>query len=315
MEEKRDYKRNPPRIFIAVGHGGSDPGAVNQKLKLRESDCNMAVAVLLQSELERHGIRVGMSRTGDEEDRLKDEIAECNAYAPDFALAIHTNASANGSGSGFEVYYQLQPWVNSQLSLRMANLLNRNVANQLGVKTRGVKTRNDLGWLKQVQAPCVLVENFFIDGPLVEWYRDPAQLARLCRAYVLAILEFYGITYRPNQLFQVKLHKILDDLTTAKVYSCSAMLVDGSYYVNLRQFARLAGLEVYFDAERGNILLYPPEYYAESDFQSGLLKLSDFSSRTEQILAGISVEEGRQYRFDEYDYDEESGKLEQALCL
>ena len=30
----RNYNRNPLRIFIGVGHGGTDPGAVNHKLGL-----------------------------------------------------------------------------------------------------------------------------------------------------------------------------------------------------------------------------------------------------------------------------------------
>ena len=89
---KRDYIKQPPRIFIAVGHGGPDPGSVHGAL--READCNLAMAMQLRADLMRHGVQVKLSRYGDEEDRLQGEIAECNQYAPDFALALAEAAAA-----------------------------------------------------------------------------------------------------------------------------------------------------------------------------------------------------------------------------
>lgn len=60
------------RVFIGVGHGGSDPGAVAAGIK--ESEANLQMALGLKVELERHGVTVGISRTRDEEDRLAEEI-------------------------------------------------------------------------------------------------------------------------------------------------------------------------------------------------------------------------------------------------
>lgn len=67
------------RVFIGVGHGGSDPGAVAAGIK--ESEANLQMALGLKVELERHGVTVGISRTRDEEDRLAEEIREANASA------------------------------------------------------------------------------------------------------------------------------------------------------------------------------------------------------------------------------------------
>ena len=90
------------KVFLGVGHGGSDPGA--QGGGLDEADINLGIAVACQAELVRHGVQVSMSRTRDENDPLTEEIQECNDYDPDLAVDIHTNA---GGGTGFEVYHTL----------------------------------------------------------------------------------------------------------------------------------------------------------------------------------------------------------------
>ena len=298
----RNYNKEPLRIFIGVGHGGRDPGAVNEAFGLTEAAVNLSIAMLMQKDLRRHGVQVKLSRYTDEEDRLKEEIAECNAYAPDFAVEVHTNA---GGGSGFEVYHQLEPWANSKISLQMATLFNASVAKYAGVKTRGLKTNSNLGWLKEITAPCILVENFFIDGPKAAWYCEPVQLEKLARAYTRAILEFYGIPWQNDGLVTLRYQMINEDLTTARTYGCQAVLVNGSYYVNLRQLARSFGMAVYYEERTRKVLLYPPEYYTESEFQQGLLKISDLETPVEKVMAGISIDEAESWYFDEY--NEEDG--------
>lgn len=282
----RNYNRNPLRIFIGVGHGGADPGAVNHKLGLTEAGINLSIALLMQTDLRRHGVQVKLSRSVDEEDRLKEEIAECNAYAPDFAVELHTNA---GGGTGFEVYYQLEPWEHSKPSMEMAQLFDTNVCKYLGVNTRGLKTNRSLGWLNQVQAPCILVEHFFIDGPDAVWYSRPEQLAKLSRAYVRSILEYYGIAYVADGCETLR-YQVLGAETCAKDYVCPAVLLNGSYYVHLRQMAKSLGLAVYYEETTRKILLYPPEDYTESDVQNRLLKNSDCQTAMDRVMAGLEPE-------------------------
>jgi hypothetical protein len=97
-----------------------------------------------------------------------------------------------------------------------------------------------------------------------------------------------------------------EDFTTARTYGCQAVLVNGSYYVNLRQFAKSFGMAVYYEERTKKILLYPPDYYTESDFQQGLLKISDFETPAEKAMAGISADEAESWYFDEYDTGEEA---------
>ena len=59
------------RVFIGVGHGGKDPGALKH---IKEADANLQMALGLKAELERHGVTVGISRLKDEDDPLIEEI-------------------------------------------------------------------------------------------------------------------------------------------------------------------------------------------------------------------------------------------------
>lgn len=77
------------RVFIGVGHGGKDPGAVKY---VKESEANLQMALGMKEELEKYGITVGISRTREENDPLSEEIREANAFKPDIAVEVHNNA-------------------------------------------------------------------------------------------------------------------------------------------------------------------------------------------------------------------------------
>ena len=75
------------KVFLGVGHGGSDPGASANGFK--EKDLNLSIALACRDELVRHGVNVKMSRQQDENDPLTEEIKECNAFGP-ISLSIFT---------------------------------------------------------------------------------------------------------------------------------------------------------------------------------------------------------------------------------
>lgn len=54
------------KVFIGVGHGGNDNGAVANGFK--EDDLNLYIALACRDELVRRGITVGISRNKDEAD-------------------------------------------------------------------------------------------------------------------------------------------------------------------------------------------------------------------------------------------------------
>lgn len=148
------------KVFLGVGHGGADSGAVGNGLK--EKDLNLHIAIACRDVLEKHGVTVLMSRTKDENDTSNEEIKECNAFAPDLACDIHVNA---GGGDGVEAYYHNKGGKGKTLA---ENVLNEIV--KIGQDSRGAKTRTNAngkdyyGFIRETNAPAIIVECAFIDN-------------------------------------------------------------------------------------------------------------------------------------------------------
>ena len=148
------------KVFLGVGHGGSDPGAVANNTK--EKDLNLSIALACKDMLAKHGVSVKMSRTKDEDDTLSEEIRECNAFVPDLAVDIHNNA---GGGDGAEVFYHYGGGKSKTLA---ENILGEIV--KVGQNSRGAKTRKNsngkdyYGFIRETSCPAVIVECAFVDN-------------------------------------------------------------------------------------------------------------------------------------------------------
>lgn len=179
------------RVFIGVGHGGSDPGAVG---KVCEADANLTISLEMKRILESYGFVVGISRTRDENDDLPEEINEANAFKPDLAFEVHNNA---GGGDGFEVYVQTNSY--AAKSKAAAKAVEARVK-ALGQKSRGIKTKKNssgtadyFGWLRQVKAPAILTEGFFVDSNDALGFDTTAELKALANAYAQGVLDYFGV--------------------------------------------------------------------------------------------------------------------------
>ena len=187
------------KVFIGVGHGGADPGAGSGIW--READINLTMALALKAELERHGVTVGISRTKDENDPLQEEIDEANAFKPDLAVECHNTA---GGGDGFEVYRQTSTAYGQQ-SLRLAQKIETRVKaagqNSRGIKTKLMSSGADwFGWLRQVKAPAVLCEGFFVDNVTDRAdFATTASQQALGVAYAHGVLDYLGITVKATE--------------------------------------------------------------------------------------------------------------------
>lgn len=191
------------KVFIGVGHGGRDPGAVYEPAGLYEDEVNLAVALAMKDELEKYQLAVKMSRETDENDPLEEEIQEANAFAPDVAVEVHTNA---GGGSGFEVYRQTSTSFGDQ-SLRLAEVIYDCVLweTKAPVRKPAIHTklmadgRDWFGWLRRVNCPAVLCEGFFVDSETDrEFYKDRETLLDLGKAYAHGVLAYLGIKLNPD---------------------------------------------------------------------------------------------------------------------
>jgi len=92
-------------IVIDPGHGGSEDGARGANGTL-EKDVTLAVARRLESAIERRlGIRVILTRDGDETVALDARAERANNNKADLFVSLHANASTARAAAGAEVFY------------------------------------------------------------------------------------------------------------------------------------------------------------------------------------------------------------------
>ena len=118
------------KILLSAGHGGTDggsTGADNEKEKDRTINLANKVASYLRNV--GHTVTVNTEKTSNGSWRFK------NRSGYDFALSIHFNAF-NGTATGTECLYKG--------TKKKANELASAVANVLGIKNRGAKSRPNL---------------------------------------------------------------------------------------------------------------------------------------------------------------------------
>ena len=184
------------KVFLGVGHGGSDPGAVANNTK--EKDLNLSIALACRDELVRHGVEVKMSRSKDENDTISEEVAECNAYGPDLAVDIHNNA---GGGDGGEVFYHHGGGKGKTLA---ENILAEMV--KVGQNSRGIKTRvNSQGkdyyaFIRNTSCPAVIVECAFVDNATdLKILATEGDRKSMGVAIAKGILKTLGVAYQSER--------------------------------------------------------------------------------------------------------------------
>ena len=102
LRYKTPVKLGMKTIMIDAGHGGSDPGAINGSHK--EKVYTLQIAKRLQTQLEKLGFRVIMTRTGDTYPTLQERSALCKKYKPDLFISIHCNSATSKTPAGIETY-------------------------------------------------------------------------------------------------------------------------------------------------------------------------------------------------------------------
>jgi N-acetylmuramoyl-L-alanine amidase len=190
------------KVFIGVGHGGNDSGAVANGFK--EKDLNLAIAKVVCAELERHKVEVKMSRTTDVNEDLNDKIKRCNAFNPDFALDIHNNA---GGGDGAEAFHHYGGGKGKTLA---NNVLAEIV--KIGQNSRGAKIKKNVwgkdyyAFIRDTACPAIILECAFLDNK-----KDVAIIDTAAEQKAMGIAIAKGILKSLNILW-------IEEKKTDKVY-------------------------------------------------------------------------------------------------
>lgn len=163
------------KVFVNPGHapnGNPDPGAVNEKTGLRESDIAAAVGNAAAQYL----INAGVAATVLQHDDLETICDTANASGVDLFISIHCNAAESAEALGTETYCYPGSAVGSDL----ASTIQRQIVDSLHTVDRGVKFavpgQNGLYVLNNTSMPAILVELAFIsndhDEQLLANYQD-----------------------------------------------------------------------------------------------------------------------------------------------
>lgn len=171
-------------LFLDPGHGGRQPGALNQELGLVEKDLALEVALDLKTLMEARGWRVLLSREEDRELSLPERAQLANRAGADLFVSIHFNAALNPEARGFETFI-LPPhslvhdparrppdlpttgFPGNRSDVANAHLawaIQHSLVSQLGWPDRGVR-RNNFAVLRPLEMPGVLVELGFLSHP------------------------------------------------------------------------------------------------------------------------------------------------------
>lgn len=166
-------------IMIDPGHGGKDPGAVNEDAGRQEKDIAFAVAQALTAILTGEGHEVIMTRNDDVYVSPGERMRQANRAAPDAFISIHCNASSNPSATGVETIYR------DINDFGLALMINNALVKETGMRNRGLKT--DIGDLKRrlsvlscnTEIAACLVEIGFISNESdLESIEDTSMVAR-----------------------------------------------------------------------------------------------------------------------------------------
>lgn len=153
-------------ICIDAGHGGSDPGALNQTLGIQEKEMTLDVAKRLAALMTRKGWTVVLTRTKDQElapgaatrDELEARCQMASDFGADLFLSIHCNSAANRDATGASTYYYKEE------DYALADAVLASLTAATGRSSRGLH-KNRFYVLAHTAMPAVLVETAFISSP------------------------------------------------------------------------------------------------------------------------------------------------------
>ena len=197
-------------VVLDAGHGGQDTGSYG--LYGNEKTHALRLAKLVKLELERRGIRVKMTRTGDQELSLKERVVYANRINNSIFVSLHFN---NGPRSvrGIETYALPPQGAESTLdgpsetdsillpgnaqdsqNIALATAVHASIMHELKAIDRGIR-RARWGVLKGINQPAILLEaGYLTNNTDAERIADISYQKELATAIADGIMKYRSAT-------------------------------------------------------------------------------------------------------------------------
>lgn len=206
-------------ICLDAGHGGTDTGTQNRRLKLDEKVLTLDVAQRVRRLLEAKGYRVVMTRSDDRFVELEDRAAFANRAKADLFVSIHFNAFPQPGVTGTETYiltrrgqrstgaakressdqvglpgHRADPW-----NAVLGHAIHRQLVGRLNTADRGLKFAR-FKVLTLVNCPGVLVESGYLSNEAeARRIATPAYRAEIAAGIVAGIESYAAQLRRPSR--------------------------------------------------------------------------------------------------------------------
>lgn len=161
---KRDSNINPSDRIIVIdpGHGGSQPGAVQNNVY--EKDVNLSISLKLNEVLQEKGYTTIMTRYEDSTLGLYDRANIANKVEADLFISIHANSNNNSSITGIQVLYYPHDKTNvkKEETLALARIMMDEITKGTNAPNRGLISSPNIVVVRETNMPAVLIETGFL---------------------------------------------------------------------------------------------------------------------------------------------------------
>ena len=201
-------------VVLDAGHGGQDTGSAGIGAFGHEKTHALRLAKLVRAELERRGLRVKMTRTGDEDLSLLERVTYANRINNAIFVSLHFNAGPR-SARGIETYalppqgaesFLDGPRASDNVRLRgndqdgdniaLATAVHASIMHDLKAIDRGIR-RARWGVLVGINKPAILLEGGYLsnrnDAKLIA---DPGYQKQLAGAIASGIINYRNAVRR-----------------------------------------------------------------------------------------------------------------------
>ena len=184
------------KVCLDCGHGGSDPGAVNDPRE--EKTDVLKIGLKVRDLLTAQGINVVLTRASDKKVEIDERCRIANAAKCDYFLSIHRNA-ATPDAAGNEI------WVHSQAVAHVVDKAQKilNAVCAVAGKNRGVKkgaagNYTDYGVNRDTDMPSALLELGFITSDTDNKYFD-THFDAYAKAIAKGVCAALGVDHKDPQ--------------------------------------------------------------------------------------------------------------------